>query len=48
LVPHVKGHYRNGRQVRPHFRHAPSQGAGIGAIIFLILVILIIAKLNGA
>jgi hypothetical protein len=47
-VPHVKGHYRNGRWVRPHFRRAPSSAVGIGTVVFLIAIILIIAKAYGA
>lgn len=45
-MPYVKGHYRKGHWVRPHYRR--STGAGVGAIIAIIFVLLIITKLNGA
>jgi hypothetical protein len=45
-MPHVKGHYRKGRWVRPRYRRSP--GVGVGAIIAVVFVLLIIAKLNGA
>lgn len=45
-MPHVKGHYRKGHWVRPHYRRPP--GIGVDAIIAAVFILLIIAKLNGA
>ena len=45
-MPHVKGHYRKGHWVRPHYRR--SSGLGVGAVLAIAFALLIIAKLNGA
>lgn len=45
-MPHVRGHYRKGRWVRPHYRRSP--GVGVGAVLAIIFVLWIISKMNGA
>ena len=45
-MPYVKGHYRIGTLVRPHYRRPT--GVGVGAIAAIVFVLLIIAMLNGA
>jgi len=45
-MPYVKGHYRKGYRVRPHYRRSP--GIGVGTIVVIIFVLWVIANLNGA
>lgn len=40
-MPYVKGHYRKGRWVRPHYRR--SRHVSVGAIVTTVFALLIIA-----
>lgn len=47
-MPQVKGHYRNGRWVRSHYRRPPSpRPDNILGLVIIVLIVLAIAHATG-
>jgi len=48
-VPYVRGHFRAGGWVRPHWRRPPGGGAGVvGALLLMAIVVATLAGAGGA